>query len=201
MVDLRERLPRPAETMRLVIEPLRREDIPEIGDIERESFPTPWPASAYRRELDNRLARYFVVREVLPGDEGGSPFGRILGAAGVWVVLDEAHLTTIAVRASRRGEGFGERLLQHAIEVATDLGADSLTLEVRVSNEPAQALYRKYGFEVVGRRKNYYTDVREDALIMTVSELTGIPYQGRLRELRAALAARHAGVQQAGGAR
>lgn len=187
--------------MPFVIEPLRTEDIPEIGDIERESFPTPWPASAYRRELENRLARYFVLREVFPDEVSQRPFGHILGAAGVWVVLDEAHLTTIAVRERRRGQGLGERLLQHAIEVATELGADSLTLEVRVSNEPAQALYRKYGFAVVGRRKNYYTDIREDALVMTVNGLTGEPYQRRLEELRVALSTRHQGIQQAGGAR
>ncbi|GIW06318.1 MAG: ribosomal-protein-alanine acetyltransferase [Dehalococcoidia bacterium] len=170
--------------MPLRIDPLRLDDIPQITAIERESFPTPWPPSAYARELDNALARYFVLRHV---NEGQEERGDIVGVAGLWIFQDEAHLMTIAVRRCARGLGYGERLLLHAIETAIAAGADLFTLEVRQSNEVAQRLYRKYGLEVEGRRKNYYTDVPEDAYIMTVSGLQDEAYRQRIFALREAL--------------
>lgn len=104
---------------------------------------------------------------------GGSPADlvaaarAVIGYAGFWFILDEAHISTIAVHPAWRGQGVGEQLLAALLERVLDLGAVSATLEVRVSNEPAQALYRHYAFEIVGRRKRYYRDNGEDALLMT----------------------------------
>lgn len=172
--------------MPLRIDPLRLEDVPEIEDIDRRSFSTPWPPNAYARELENGLARYFVLRRVDDADA----IGRTLGFAGLWLVADEAHLMTIAVRPEERGQGYGERLFLHAIETAIAAGTDSLTLEVRESNAVAQHLYRKYGLVAVGRRKNYYRDPQEDALLMTAVDLRSAGYRQRLTRLRDALESR-----------
>jgi ribosomal-protein-alanine N-acetyltransferase len=169
--------------MPLVLESLRTSDLPEVCAIEQEAFTAPWSASLYERELQNRLAHYFVLRE-----ENGTR--RILGYAGLSFLVDEAHLMTIAVRKEERGRGYGELLLTHAIATASARGVDQMTLEVRVSNTVAQALYRKYGFAIVGRRKRYYVDPPEDALLMTVTGLTQPGYQARFAALRQALAAR-----------
>jgi ribosomal-protein-alanine N-acetyltransferase len=159
----------------LSILPLRFEDILEIDDIEREAFPAPWPPSAFLYEIENKLARYFVLRE---RRESGEP-GMVLGYAGVWVVIDEAHLTTIAVRDTERGKGYGEVLLIHALHRGIEMGAITMTLEVREKNPVAQHMYLKYGFEMVGRRKNYYPEVHEDALIMTTDALDGEAFKQR----------------------
>jgi ribosomal-protein-alanine N-acetyltransferase len=172
--------------MPLRIDPLRLADIPEILEIEQESFSPAWSANAYERELSLVWARCFVLRV---DDEPGQA-GKILGVASVWILADEAQLMTIAVRRAARGRGYGERLLLHAIDTAIAAGARSITLEVRESNAVAQRLYRKYGFVVTGRRKNYYPDVPEDALLMTADGLQGLAYQERLEDRRAALEAR-----------
>jgi [ribosomal protein S18]-alanine N-acetyltransferase len=196
--------------MKMLVEPMELEDIPQVLDVDRESYTLPWPASAYRREvLHNRNARYIVLRE-LPAnaDHGGShsseqrsrlplPFlrwtrnddgklgrpGVILGYAGMWLMVDEAHITTIAIRTTWRGRGFGELLLISLIRSAIEVGAERITLEVRVSNEPAQQLYRKYGFVQEGTRQRYYSDNNEDAYIMTTSNIQDLGYQHRTREL------------------
>jgi ribosomal-protein-alanine N-acetyltransferase len=172
------------------------DDIPEVLDVDRESYTLPWPASAYRREiLHNRNARYFVLRELSESepmpepreqprprfslgflwkpqrDEHRHVRGRIVGYAGMWLMVDEAHITTIAVRNDWRGRGLGELLLASLIEAAQDIGAIRVTLEVRVSNEVAQSLYRKYGFQTEGLRPRYYSDNNEDAFIMTTSDI------------------------------
>ncbi len=189
-------------------------DVPEVMAIERESFTAPWPASAYRRELvENRMAHYFVLRlpsplEIPAGvaapaaparrgflsallprafrpDGAASPHTMTLaGYAGLWLMVDEAHVTTIGVRPQFRGKGYGELLLVTLVEAALDIHARWLTLEVRVSNESAQALYRKYGFQDAGTRKKYYSDNNEDALIMWTDELYGRPFQERYARLK-----------------
>jgi ribosomal-protein-alanine N-acetyltransferase len=139
-------------------------DIPAVHEIERRSFSTPWPAYAFEQELTgNRLARYEVARAA----------GVVVGFAGVWLMVDEAHITTFGVHPDWRRQGVGRRLMLRMLELANELGARRLTLEVRVSNRAAQALYRAFGFEVTGRRPRYYTDDGEDAFVMTTPELIG----------------------------
>jgi len=154
------------------------DDIPQVMEVDRFSFPLPWSASSYRRELlENKRAHFFVA---VDGDGrrsgwrawfGGGPERKVIGFVGYWSVLDEAHISTIAVRPEYRGRGIGEALLVGALAHAQKAGAVEASLEVRVSNAAAQNLYRKYGFEEVGRRKNYYRDNDEDAILMTAKPL------------------------------
>jgi ribosomal-protein-alanine N-acetyltransferase len=162
-----------ALTARVVVDPMRMEDVAEVHDIERLSFRTPWPAYAFEQELrGNRLARYLVARA---GD-------RVVGFAGVWLMVDDAHVTTFGVHPDWRRLGIGRQLLLNLLELSLTIGARRLTLEVRASNAAAQALYRAFGFEVEGTRPRYYTDDGEDALIMTTPELAG----ARMRAILAA---------------
>jgi len=182
-----------------IVEPMHVEDIPEVVQIERLAFPTPWPARAYRYEIaQNKLAHYFVARRQLPEEHGVEQVERessllrrihtwaqsgktdhrlMVGYCGFWIAAQEAHVSTIAVDPKYRGEGIGQLLLITAIEKALELNATLVSLEVRVSNSVAQNLYHKYGFKVVGRRPRYYSDNREDALIMTADHITSAPYQ------------------------
>lgn len=151
-----------ALTARVIVDPMRLEDVPAVHEIEQLSFRTPWPAHAFESELrGNRLARYVVARA---GDI-------VVGFAGVWLMVDDAHVTTFGVHPDWRRQGIGRHLLLNLHELSVTLGARQMTLEVRVSNGPAQALYRAFGFEIVGRRPHYYTDDGEDALVMTTPEL------------------------------
>ena len=151
-----------ALTARIVVDPMRLDDVAAVHEIERLSFQTPWPAHAFEQELrGNRLARYIVARA---GD-------RVVGFAGVWLMVDEAHVTTFGVHPDWRRQGIGRQLLLNLAELSVTIGARRMTLEVRVSNQAAQALYRQFGFEIAGRRHRYYTDDGEDALIMTTPEL------------------------------
>ena len=151
-----------ALTARVVVDAMRLEDVPAVHDIEKLSFRTPWPAHAFEQELrGNRLARYVVARA---GDT-------VVGFAGVWLMVDDAHVTTFGVHPDWRRQGIGRQLLLNLYELSVALGARQMTLEVRVSNAAAQALYRSFGFEIAGRRPRYYTDDGEDALVMTTPEL------------------------------
>ena len=151
-----------ALTAPVVVGPMGVDDVRAVHEIERLSFRTPWPAYAFEQELrGNRLARYVVARA---GD-------RVVGFAGVWLMVDDAHITTFGVHPDWRRQGIGRQLLVNLAELSSAIGARRMTLEVRVSNEAAQALYRSFGFDVVGRRPRYYTDDGEDALIMTTPEL------------------------------
>jgi ribosomal-protein-alanine N-acetyltransferase len=152
-----------ALTAAVRIGPMGVDDVPAVLDIERASFTTPWPPEAFQQELrHNRLARYVVARQS----------GAVVGYAGVWLMVDEAHITTFAVHPDWRRQGIGRRLLLAMIGLAEDLGAVRMTLEVRVSNEAAQALYSEHGFAIAGRRERYYTDDGEDAYVMTTPPLT-----------------------------
>ena len=153
-----------ALTARVVVDPMVLDDVPAVHEIERLSFRTPWPAYAFEQELrGNRLARYVVARA---GD-------RVVGFAGVWLMVDEAHVTTFGVHPDWRRQGIGRHLLLNLVELSRTIGARRMTLEVRASNQAAQALYRAYGFEEVGRRVRYYTDDGEDALVMSTPDLDG----------------------------
>ena len=165
----------------IVVDRMSVDDLAAVQEIERESFTTPWPPHAYRAELEtNRMAHYIVARH---GD-------RIGGFAGVWLMVDEAHITTFAVRKTWRRQGVGERLLIALLALAEARGAREATLEVRPSNHPARRLYEKYGFAPVGVRPRYYSDDNEDALIMTTDRLDGRQMRDRLAGLRAAVAKR-----------
>ncbi|GAC1583897.1 MAG: ribosomal protein S18-alanine N-acetyltransferase [Candidatus Dormibacteria bacterium] len=160
---------------RTVVEPMRVEDIPTIQEIEREIFLTPWPRNAYRRELQqNRMASYMVIRD---GDE-------IVGYAGLWKMHDEAHVTTVGVRRRDQGRGFGLALMLALIDRAFALEARWVTLEVRASNYGAMALYEKLGFKVIGRRRGYYTDDGEDAVVMWSDSLMAPAFQQRFERIR-----------------
>jgi ribosomal-protein-alanine N-acetyltransferase len=159
-----------ALTARVVVDPMQLEDVAAVHEIERLSFRTPWPAYAFEQELKgNRLARYLVARA---GD-------RVVGFAGVWLMVDEAHITTFGVHPDWRRQGVGRQLLINLAELSIAIGARRMTLEVRASNESAQALYRSFGFDVAGRRPAYYTDDGEDALVMTTPDLDD-PAMGRI---------------------
>jgi ribosomal-protein-alanine N-acetyltransferase len=108
----------------------------------------------------------------------------LAGYAGLWLMIDEAHVTTIAIRPQFRGRGLGELMLVALTEIAIDINARWLTLEVRVSNEVAQALYRKYGFKPAGVRQRYYSDNHEDALIMWTDEIQAAEFQQQFTALR-----------------
>ena len=151
-----------ALTARVVVEPMTIDDVGAVHEIERLSFSTPWPAHAFEQELKgNRLARYVVARAG----------GRVVGFAGLWLMVDEAHVTTFGVHPDWRRQGIGRHLLLNLAELSIAIGARRMTLEVRISNEAAQALYRGFGFDVAGRRARYYTDDGEDALVMTTPTL------------------------------
>ncbi len=198
---------------------MRREDIAQVTEIDREAFPTLWPPVNYERELENRLAHYIVAcdeEEKVEESEVEAPlekdppglasrvrrlfnynrfFGHelpksgkqyIIGFAGFWIMVGEAHITNIAVRELHRRQGIGELLLIFAIDLATKLNAHIITLEVRASNTAAQSLYCKYGFTQAGLRRNYYVDNKEDAVIMSTENITSVPFQAHLQRLKQA---------------
>ena len=164
--------------LKVIIEPMAVDDLAEVQAIEKASFSSPWPPHAYRSELEsNRLAQYLVARV----DDEVAAYG------GMWLMVDEAHITTFAVHPSWRRQRIGERLLLAFLDLAVDRRAREATLEVRLSNLAARRLYEKYGFRPVGLRPRYYSDDNEDALIMTTDALTEPRMLERMERLRAAL--------------
>lgn len=148
-------------TVRVELRRMQREDVPRVMEIERECFPTPWHESAYLTELANRSA-YYVVACV---------GGEIVGYAGMWVIMDEAHITTLGVAANSRGAKIGERLLVALLDEGMRRHVRRATLEVRQSNTVAQNLYRKYDFAPAAIRRGYYTDNHENAVVMWIDNL------------------------------
>ncbi len=205
--------------MRYVIERMTMSDVPCVIEIERLAYPSTWPPSAYRKELqDNRWAHYIVLRDKQivgertvaqqpepekprrsrlfplsllpnrPAVTASSPdLTSIIGFAGLWLMVDEAHITTIAMHPDFRQRGLGEFLLVSLIDTAYEIGARWVTLEVRVSNMVAQSLYRKYGFHQAGVRHRYYSDNQEDALIMWTDEINSPAYKQKFQALKTAL--------------
>ncbi|WP_263621562.1 ribosomal protein S18-alanine N-acetyltransferase [Rossellomorea aquimaris] len=136
------------------------DDLDAVLEIEHRSFAIPWSREAFYNEIEqNHLSTYVVA------EEGGC----VAGYCGVWLVVDEAHITNVAVLPDYRGKGIGEALMKRIMEIAREVGANVMTLEVRVSNKAAQGLYRKLGFQGGGIRKRYYSDNQEDALVMWVN--------------------------------
>jgi ribosomal-protein-alanine N-acetyltransferase len=169
-------LRRPAERPeRFTIESMATSDIGAVTRIERASFATVWPSDAFFNELNtNKLAHYFV----------GRLEGRIVAYGGIWVILEDSHVTTLAVDPEYRQRRFGELLLLRLIDEAIARGAAWMTLEVRESNAVAQRLYRKYGFTTVTMRTGYYSDDNESALIMWAGSLKSELYRNRIEVLR-----------------
>jgi len=194
-------------------------DIAQVMEVEQQSFPSMWPATAFKRELEhNRLARYLAaVERRAESPEGGqaapaaapaSGLGRFLGGlrqvlagdgvlpppeerqelvvgfVGIWLLADEAHVVTIAVRDSHRRRGVGELLLIAAIETALRERRSVVSLECRVSNAVALRLYEKYGFEQVGLRRRYYSDNQEDACVLSARGIDTPSYRRRFQRLR-----------------
>ena len=207
--------------MTYLLRKLQNSDIMSVSEIEREAFPSLWPRSAFKSEMDNPKIKHLVaallpsenavvgdaqvpvpgpmpqrlirnLREILRRSSG-EPSTRDypVGYVSTWLVWEEAHVTAIAVREAYRGLGLGELLLAGAIETAMHEKSRVVTLEVRVSNISAISLYKKYGFKKVGLRKAYYSDNREDADIMTTDLITNLSYQRRFMELRHAYLKRH----------
>jgi ribosomal-protein-alanine N-acetyltransferase len=215
---------------RFMVRRMRIDDIPQVLEVERESFPSMWPPTAFKRELQqNRLAHYAVIVEsdpsripvlpVEPEPERQAGLGRIwgelrqflgvegtgsgdlpppdqrpeliVGFIGVWMLPDEAHIVTVAVRDSHRRQGIGESLLISAIEMAQAGNQGLVTLECRVTNDAALALYAKYGFEQVGLRPRYYSDNHEDAYVLTVSSVLADRYRREFESLKAEHQRRH----------
>ena len=207
-------------TTRQLVRPMTLSDIAQVMEVEQQSFPTMWPPTAFRREIQhNRLARFLVavrrredaprrqetppsstsehgslgrllgsLRHVLAGDDELPPPAErdelVVGFIGVWLLIEEAHIVTVAVRDGHRGRGVGELLLIAAIETALKVRQPVLSLECRVSNQVALRLYEKYGFQRTGLRPRYYSDNNEDAYVLTASGIDAPSYGRLFRRLR-----------------
>lgn len=210
--------------LRYSVDAMALSDIARVVEIERLAYTTPWPPSAYRREIqENRMARYIVVRDTWiesppsspPAEEPKRPFPlsillarppapvapeamNIIAFAGMWHMINESHVTTIATHPDYRGRGVGELMLSSLIGYAYSFRSRVVSLEVRVTNTTAQNLYRKYGFAQTHIRPHYYSDNHEDAYVMVTPNITGEAYRARFTELRAALMARLASENKCG---
>ncbi len=157
----------------VTVQPMQQKDIDSVVRIERASYPISWHDYAYQTELNNRSAVYIVAKL---GDE-------VIGYAGMWIIMDEAHITTIAVDPNYRGKKVGQRLLGRLLEEAIHIGASRTTLEVRESNVAAQNLYIKYGFKGVSCLQQYYSDNQENAVVMWAENLRSLEYQSTIDNL------------------
>lgn len=140
-----------------IVRPMTIHDLQVILEIERDSFATPWSLQAFKAELiHNEYARYYCLEFR----------GQVIGYMGLWYIIDEGHITNIAITPSHRGQQWGEYLIRYVMKEMVKEGMERMTLEVRASNRPAQLLYSRLGFTTAGVRKGYYADTTEDALIM-----------------------------------
>lgn len=157
---MKEKMGNEPHTFELALEfrSMQLNDIKLICRIEEEAFTTPWTEEAYRNELVNNSFAKYMVMELQ---------GEVIGYAGMWLIMEEAHITNLAIRADHRGKKLGIRLMQELKKTASFLGAVRMTLEVRRTNQVAQNLYQKMGFYSVGFRTGYYSD-GEDAMIMWI---------------------------------
>jgi ribosomal-protein-alanine N-acetyltransferase len=179
------------EPAQLTIDAMTLDDVPAVMAIDAVSFPRPWPEQSWRYEIrDNHNARCFVARmavtappltlvQRLLGEKHPGAVSTVVGMACMWIVIDQAHIATIASAVAYRSQGVGRAVLRRCIDVAHAAGCHNVMLEVRISNHVAQALYRSFGFEVTGERKRYYSDNQEDALVMEILELQSPGYANR----------------------
>ena len=145
----------------IIIRRMTMNDVDGVAAVEAATFPTPWSRDAFQSEMKNVAARYLVAEKD----------GKVIGYAGAWIILDESHITNIAVLEAERGQGIGRKLTHGLMQYLSNLGAAYATLEVRKSNEVAQNLYKSLGFIKLGVRKRYYEDNGEDALIMVCDHM------------------------------
>ncbi len=164
----------PPGARRVEVVPMRRRHVPAVLRIEAQVCPRPWTLGLFMGELSLEERCYFVAR----GD------GAVVGYVGLMLGVSEGHVTTLAVDPAWRRQGVGTRLLLEVAVAARRRGVPSLTLEVRVSNRAAQALYRRFGFAPAGVRPGYYGDTREDALVMWVHDVGEEAYARRLMDIR-----------------
>jgi ribosomal-protein-alanine N-acetyltransferase len=169
------RVERPApEDVDVVLSPMRRRHLRSVLRIEALVYPRPWSLSLFMSELALRTSRAYVVARL---------DGVVAGYAGMMLAGDDAHVTTIAVDPEWHRYKIGTRLLLHLVREAIGRNAHHVTLEVRVSNQPAQALYRLFGFRPAGVRKNYYAETNEDALVMWADDVDQPEYTRRLARI------------------
>jgi len=162
MIDISQVL----ERINLHLRPMCLPDVEQVVQIDRLSFTRPWSERTYHLELTENSAAHLIVAAL--EDQLNKP---IVGYVGFWFIVDEAHISTLAVHPDFRGKGIGSRLLEEALEAASHLGADLVTLEVRASNQIPIDLYKKFGFQVRTSKPRYYRDNHEDALLMILDDL------------------------------
>ena len=150
----------------VVIRKMTLDDLSGVLQIDRQSFPLPWPERSYRFELSKNPAAHLMVADL---DEDGQQ--AVIGFIGCWIIADEVHISTLAVHPDHRRQGVGERLLLEMLDWAINKAIEMASLEVRESNRAAIGLYQKHGFIIEGRRTGYYRDNNEDALMMILKEL------------------------------
>ena len=165
-------------TSDVVLVPMRRRHLRSVLRIEALVYPRPWSASLFTSEMALRRTRAYYVAKV---------DGDVVGYSGMMLGTDDAHVTTIAVDPSWHRRGIGTRLMLNMARVSRQRGSRNLTLEVRVGNAGAQALYHLFGFAPAGIRKNYYSETNEDALVMWATDIDTPEYEGRLAGIEAAL--------------
>ncbi len=143
--------------MNLIVRQAEEKDIKPMAEMDILCFTAPWSEDSFRKEIEENPLAFYIVAEI---DD------RMVGYAGLWCIVDEGHITNVAIHPLFRRKGIGEALVSVLLEHTAQNGIRSYTLEVRVSNAPAISLYSKFGFESAGLRKNYYEDNGEDAIIM-----------------------------------
>ena len=154
---------------------MRLEDVPAVVELDKLSFSLPWPERSFRYELtDNPASRCWVVELD----------GKIVAMLVAWLLVDEAHIATVATHPDHRQQGIAKKLLAHALRYMLNEGAVSSFLEVREGNVAAQEMYRQFGYKVSGRRKRYYKDNDEDAILMALEGLNVRMFDDILGEIR-----------------
>lgn len=166
------------ESLEVHLVPMRRRHLRAVVRIESRVYPRPWSLGLFLSELALRSSRAYTVARVE---------GLVIGYVGLMLSGEDAHITTIAVDPDWHRHGIGTRLMRHAAGQALDRGARHLTLEVRVSNTVAQELYRRFGFEPAGVRKNYYVETNEDALVMWAEGIDSPDYERRICQIEAGI--------------
>ncbi|MDP9074066.1 MAG: ribosomal protein S18-alanine N-acetyltransferase [Actinomycetota bacterium] len=166
------------EVLEVHLVPMRRRHLRSVQRIEAQVYPRPWSIPLFMSELNLRTTRVYSVARV---------GGIVVGYCGLMLADEDAHVTTIAVDPAWHRHKIGSRLMLHLARTARQRGAKRLTLEVRMSNIAAQTMYRRFGFEPAGVRKNYYAETREDALIMWTDEIDTNVYRSRLAAIEAGI--------------